>query len=157
MGAAPSDETNDTGLLEKEAPLRRILRLGGGLLLAGGTFLAFHWVAESSDPGRSLEPGAFITPLGGTLARAAGVVTPGLVYVETRPAGAKVFAGETLLGTTPLLTRWNPPGKEVTLRIERKGYEPVVRRIEDAHAGIHVDVSLMPAAKPLRPSAAAPR
>ena len=53
-----------------------------------------------------------------------GMKTPhAMLFVETTPSGASVYAGDELLGTTPLGVD-NPyqPGAKYELRIEKPGY-----------------------------------
>ena len=52
-------------------------------------------------------------------ARAPG---PGSLYVESRPAGARVFLDNRLVGTTPLAIP-NLPVGSAALRIEQDGYQ----------------------------------
>jgi serine/threonine protein kinase len=64
--------------------------------------------------------------------------------VQTTPAGATVYAGETRLGVTPL-TRVDLAENTLALRIERDGYEPVDTFLTVQGASI-LDVDLRPAA-----------
>ncbi|MCA9539012.1 MAG: serine/threonine protein kinase [Myxococcales bacterium] len=49
----------------------------------------------------------------------------GTLFVESDPAGAKVFDGSRFLGLTPYLSEGAPVGTVFKLRVEREGYEPV--------------------------------
>lgn len=64
--------------------------------------------------------------------------------IQTTPAGATVYAGETRLGVTPL-TRVDLAENTLALRIERDGYEPVDTFLTVQGASI-LDVDLRPAA-----------
>lgn len=64
--------------------------------------------------------------------------------IQTTPAGATVYAGETRLGVTPL-TRVDVAENTLALRIERDGYQPIDTLLTVQGASI-LDVDLRPTA-----------
>lgn len=71
-----------------------------------------------------------------------GAVVPGMVYVESTPAGAEVLVNGDVLGKTPLVTSHRLEGDVAEVELRREGYRPWHREAPVREGGLRLEVRL---------------
>ena len=100
------------------------IALGASAVLGLGLIIAWSLASGSAAPPLAKLPAAESSPVAAQLPPAVPTFT---VLIESTPAGAQVFEGDSLLGTTPLRVLVNPakgPPLPRTFDVRHTGYLP---------------------------------